>query len=93
MIELKMTEAMIRTCPNCNKRFFKESGCNKMTCVCGQSMCYICKEAITGYEHFNANGNCSTITNPDQIHEREMREALKSARKEFEEKHPGKEVI
>ncbi|CAD5120571.1 DgyrCDS9136 [Dimorphilus gyrociliatus] len=92
MIELKMTEAMIRTCPSCKKRFFKDSGCNKMTCVCGQSMCYICKEAITGYDHFTTSGDCSKITDPNIIHEKEMEEALKKAKEEFEEENPGKDL-
>lgn len=30
--------------------------CNKVTCICGAIMCYICGKQITGYEHFNATG-------------------------------------
>ena len=51
-LELRMTEAMLRTCPRCKKRFFKVEGCNKMTCTCGQSMCYICRKPVKGYDHF-----------------------------------------
>ena len=52
-IEQRMTEAMIRTCHNCKKRFYKVEGCNKMTCVCGASMCYVCRAPIKDYSHFN----------------------------------------
>ena len=33
-------------------QFFKEEGCNKMTCACGAKMCYICKAKIVDYKHF-----------------------------------------
>lgn len=52
-VENKMTEAMIRTCWHCKKRFFKVEGCNKMTCTCGASMCYLCRKPIKDYDHFS----------------------------------------
>ena len=51
-IEAQMTEAMIRTCWRCKKRFTKLDGCNKMTCTCGAMMCYVCREPIKDYSHF-----------------------------------------
>ncbi|KAK7077921.1 hypothetical protein SK128_020266, partial [Halocaridina rubra] len=51
-LENKMTEAMVRECWKCKKRFIKQDGCNKMLCSCGAMMCYICKKAIRGYDHF-----------------------------------------
>ena len=33
-------------------QFFKEEGCNKMTCTCGAQMCYICKAEGVEYSHF-----------------------------------------
>lgn len=42
-----------RTCPNCNNKFLKESGCNRMKCICGTCICYICKKEISDcYDHF-----------------------------------------
>lgn len=40
-IENKVTEAMIRVCYKCGKRFYKTEGCNMMHCVCGASMWYV----------------------------------------------------
>ncbi|XP_001812033.3 uncharacterized protein LOC100142249 isoform X1 [Tribolium castaneum] len=55
-VENKMTEALLRKCWKCGVKFFKEEGCNKMTCSCGASMCYICGQPVTDYKHFNGNG-------------------------------------
>lgn len=29
-----------------------------MTCSCGTKQCYICRQVITGYDHFNDRGPC-----------------------------------
>lgn len=63
-IEAKLSEAMLRTCHTCNKRFMKETGCNKMTCVCGASMCYVCREPDIDYDHFNGNKQVHVFTFP-----------------------------
>lgn len=67
-IEAARTAAIKRTCPRCGLGFVKESGCNKLTCVCGYLMCYICRQALgngvgEGYRHFcqhfrPAGGKC-----------------------------------
>ena len=56
-IENKMTEAMIRKCWKCSKPFVKMDGCNKMTCDCGASMCYLCRQPVKDYKHFYGQGN------------------------------------
>lgn len=56
-VEEAMTLALLRNC-ECGKSFLKESGCNKMTCKCGLKMCYLCKEQITGYDHFCRKPHC-----------------------------------
>ena len=61
-IEEAMTEARVRECPDCKKRFFKTEGCNKMTCACGCLSCYICRakvEKTVGYKHFCQVSNCA----------------------------------
>ncbi|OKL62057.1 hypothetical protein UA08_02750 [Talaromyces atroroseus] len=45
-VEAARTAAVKRTCPRCNLSFVKSSGCNKLTCICGYSMCYICRKAL-----------------------------------------------
>ncbi|KAJ4516407.1 hypothetical protein HRR83_001736 [Exophiala dermatitidis] len=45
-VEAARTAAVKRTCPRCGTSFVKSSGCNKLTCVCGYSMCYLCRKNI-----------------------------------------------
>lgn len=45
-----------RSCWQCKRNFIKEAGCNKMTCTCGARMCYICRQPVTDYSHFNGQG-------------------------------------
>ena len=94
-VEEAITEAKVRSCPKCGKRFVKESGCNKMTCSCGTRICYICRADITsvGYKHFcqkphcdhKSCGGCALHTNAEQDDERAMREAGLRAAKEVKE--------
>ncbi|XP_018569505.1 E3 ubiquitin-protein ligase RNF216-like [Anoplophora glabripennis] len=56
-IENKMTEALLRKCWHCGINFIKDEGCNKMTCPCGASMCYLCREPVTDYSHFKWMSN------------------------------------
>ena len=51
-IENKMSEAMLRQCHKCKKRFYKTEGCNSMRCTCGAMMCYVCRKPIKSYDHF-----------------------------------------
>ncbi|XP_011169726.1 E3 ubiquitin-protein ligase RNF216 [Solenopsis invicta] len=55
-LEEKMTEALVRKCYRCNRIFYKEEGCNKMECICGAKMCYICNKPVTDYKHFQGQG-------------------------------------
>lgn len=45
-IEAARTASIKRTCPRCGLSFVKSSGCNKLTCVCGYSMCYLCRKSL-----------------------------------------------
>ncbi|KAL8782971.1 MAG: hypothetical protein Q9213_004979 [Squamulea squamosa] len=57
-IEAARTAALKRTCPRCGLGFIKESGCNKLACVCGYIMCYVCRQGLgpmdggEEYSHF-----------------------------------------
>uniref|UniRef100_A0A914KYN1 RING-type domain-containing protein n=1 Tax=Meloidogyne incognita TaxID=6306 RepID=A0A914KYN1_MELIC len=51
-IEKKLNEAIVRKCPRCGVQFVKEKGCNRMTCRCGMTQCYICREREIEYDHF-----------------------------------------
>ncbi|KAJ8678921.1 hypothetical protein QAD02_014708 [Eretmocerus hayati] len=62
-IEEAMSKALIRYCHKCQKPFVKLDGCNKMTCPCGASMCYLCHQPISDYNHFERAGGCQTHTN------------------------------
>ena len=87
-IENRVTEAMIRVCYRCKQRFYKLEGCNKMTCTCGASMCYVCREPIEGYEHFNNNTKCNAHDDVVKLHQEEMRIAYEEAKRAYIEKHP-----
>lgn len=47
-----MTAARVRKCVKCGTGLVKSEGCNRMSCRCGSFMCYLCREPITGYNHF-----------------------------------------
>lgn len=53
-LERATTDAVKRTCPQCNLGFVKSEGCNKLVCLCGYSMCYVCRQGLAseGYQHF-----------------------------------------
>ncbi|XP_059166242.1 E3 ubiquitin-protein ligase RNF14-like isoform X1 [Physella acuta] len=57
--EIKNKEIVVkktRSCPSCKARIEKIDGCNKMTCRCGISFCWVCGRKIDGYEHFTQSG-------------------------------------
>jgi hypothetical protein len=47
-----MTAALVQKCNKCSKPFVKLSGCNKMTCNCGNLQCYVCGQNVKDYRHF-----------------------------------------
>ncbi|KAF2877668.1 hypothetical protein BDV95DRAFT_625471 [Massariosphaeria phaeospora] len=53
-LEAATTAAVKRTCPQCQLGFVKAEGCNKLVCLCGYAMCYVCREGLAreGYTHF-----------------------------------------
>ncbi|CAJ0585573.1 unnamed protein product, partial [Mesorhabditis spiculigera] len=75
--EEELTRLMIRICPKCNREFVRDSGCNKMTCPCGVTQCYLCRASPIGYDHFK-NGTCAQNTDDLQVQRRD--EQLRQAR-------------
>ncbi len=61
--EEKMLLSKYLKCPKCKAPIEKYDGCNKVTCICGQIICYICGQKITGYDHFTENIKCSLWSN------------------------------
>ena len=91
-LENAMTEAMVRACVSCNKRFFKEEGCNKMKCECGQSMCYLCRKPVSNdYSHFYAQGEkregkCPLWSDNNNLHKAEVMKAAEEAKQGVDSK-------
>lgn len=86
-IENKMTDALLRECWKCGNRFYKDEGCNKMTCVCGASTCYVCRKPVKDYTHFNGQGGnrfdlCPLYTDNSVVNENKVLEAAEIAKKE-----------
>jgi len=99
-VELAMSLAIKRTCPRCNTSFVKSSGCNKLTCVCGYQMCYVCRKDIgngEGYrhfcEHFRPNGGrgCKECTKCDLYRCEDDEVVVKKAKEDAERKWLEKE--
>ncbi|KAF8515364.1 hypothetical protein BU17DRAFT_51893 [Hysterangium stoloniferum] len=97
-IEEAMTKALMRNCPKCSKAFIKENGCNKMTCpICNTLSCYICRQIIVGYDHFNNpppyvgrsdKKKCPLWDPVEQRHDNEVRVAAEKAIAEFKAQNP-----
>ncbi|XP_057673037.1 E3 ubiquitin-protein ligase RNF216 isoform X2 [Corythoichthys intestinalis] len=97
LIEERMTAARVRKCVKCGTGLVKSEGCNRMSCRCGTFMCYLCREAITGYNHFCQHARspgapcqhcrkCSLWTDPTQDDERNIQEIQKEGEVELNKK-------
>ncbi|XP_015178852.1 PREDICTED: uncharacterized protein LOC107067667 [Polistes dominula] len=93
-LEEKMTEALIHKCYKCNLPFFKEEGCNKMVCVCGAEMCYICDKPVKGYKHFRGQGSTDTDLCPlwsdnHVINAKAVLQIAEETEKEIKQRNPN----
>ncbi|XP_056263272.1 E3 ubiquitin-protein ligase RNF216 [Pseudoliparis swirei] len=106
LFEERMTAARVRKCVKCGTGLVKSEGCNRMPCRCGSFMCYLCREPITGYNHFCQHARspgapcrqcrkCSLWTDPTQDDERIIQDIQKEGEAELNKKsldNPGKRV-
>ncbi|XP_061702387.1 E3 ubiquitin-protein ligase RNF216 isoform X2 [Syngnathoides biaculeatus] len=97
LIEERMTAARVRKCVKCGMGLVKSEGCNRMSCRCGSCMCYLCREAITGYNHFCQHARspgapcrhcrkCSLWTDPTLDDERNIQEIQKEGEVQLNKK-------
>ncbi|XP_061556108.1 E3 ubiquitin-protein ligase RNF216 [Phycodurus eques] len=97
LIEERMTAARVRKCVKCGMGLVKSEGCNRMSCRCGSFMCYLCREAITGYNHFCQHARspgapcrhcrkCSLWTDPTLDDERNIQEIQKEGEVQLNKK-------
>ncbi|KAK1804754.1 hypothetical protein P4O66_003607 [Electrophorus voltai] len=95
--EERMTAARIRKCHQCSAGLVKSEGCNRMSCRCGAFMCYLCRQPISGYNHFCQHARspgapcrhckrCSLWTDPTQDDERIIQEIQKEGEAELNKK-------
>ncbi|XP_043481936.1 E3 ubiquitin-protein ligase RNF216-like [Leptopilina heterotoma] len=95
-LEENMTKALVRTCYKCQKPFFKEEGCNKMTCMCGASMCYLCLTPLQqgDYKHFNGQGAenanlCPLWSDDKRMNAEAVRRIAEVTESELKKKNPN----
>jgi len=81
-IEEKLTLAMLRECWQCKKLFYREGGCNHMTCSCGAQMCYICKLPMGRGDGDRCQGRCPQYQD-EALHKKEVTEAAVTAKEEL----------
>nr|XP_057906440.1 E3 ubiquitin-protein ligase RNF216 [Doryrhamphus excisus] len=97
LFEERMTAARVRKCVKCGTGLVKSEGCNRMSCRCGSFMCYLCREPITGYNHFCQHARspgapcrhcrkCSLWTDPTQDDERIIQEIQKEGEVQLNKK-------
>lgn len=89
-IENEMTEALLCKCFKCGTSFFKEEGCNKMTCTCGAQMCYVCKKPVKDYTHFNGIGGhqyhlCPLYSDNNNLNKQKVLNAVEKAKAQIDQ--------
>ncbi|XP_024920065.1 E3 ubiquitin-protein ligase RNF216 isoform X2 [Cynoglossus semilaevis] len=97
LFEERMTAARVRKCVKCTTGLVKSEGCNRLLCRCGSAMCYLCRELITGYNHFCQHARspgapcrhcrkCSLWTDPTQQDEEIIQEIQREGEAELTKK-------
>lgn len=80
IVEMKMSEAIVKICPKCKTQYVKDEGCNHMTCPrCRTEFCYICGQVIPHgkvTEHFK---KCKQFVENTQYNNELIQKARKKA--------------
>jgi TRIAD3 protein (E3 ubiquitin-protein ligase RNF216) len=95
-VEEAMTNALLRSCANCQQKFYKTEGCNKMVCpACRAITCYVCQQHITkqNYGHFNdnrkpfvaGNGKCILFDDTEARNANDVNAARERVMKELQQ--------
>ncbi|KAI1779667.1 hypothetical protein F4818DRAFT_436970 [Hypoxylon cercidicola] len=94
-LEEAMTDALVRYCNSCKNPFLKSEGCNKISCPkCGTKHCYVCRQTVTSYDHFNnvdrggRVGQCPLFDNTEERHHAEVQRAEEAARRKVAQDNP-----
>ncbi|XP_026675967.1 uncharacterized protein LOC103524893 [Diaphorina citri] len=101
-VEDKLSEALIRECYKCHRKFVKENtGCNHITCpVCGAHMCYVCRQPLDPkriYQHFVGQGGsdtkkCPLFSNANLLHVEALENVAQAVDRELRQSVPNAEV-
>ena len=77
----------------CHRRFYKEEGCNRVTCThCKAMTCYLCgAQVLDGYNHFYGVGgertetkSCPLYSNTKEMHRVAVAEAEREGKARLE---------
>uniref|UniRef100_A0A914DHG9 RING-type domain-containing protein n=1 Tax=Acrobeloides nanus TaxID=290746 RepID=A0A914DHG9_9BILA len=66
----EMAEIISRRCKNCSTPIIKSTGCNKLRCRCGTTMCYWCGASNINSDHFR-QGPCKNKLHDEGYQERD----------------------
>lgn len=69
-----------------------------MACTCGATMCYICRQPVTDYSHFNGQGGtehekCPLYSTNDELHVDLVREIGEKAKAEILQANPDRKLL
>jgi len=71
---VRVDEVAVHRCHRCNLQFIKDGGCNKMTCSCGATQCYLCRARDINYSHFGDDKPCQLFSDADEIERNRIEE-------------------
>jgi hypothetical protein len=85
-----MTEAVVRKCNKCHVRFWKEDGCNRMTCrLCKNEQCFVCSRTLEPGDFHFGQKSCPMFDDYRARIQTEANEAHDKAIRKILEAQPG----